>query len=54
MIHSFFNALGTAAPEAEDALYTLLESNRSLLEEHGFYMFMRETTSSPRRTLSRG
>jgi hypothetical protein len=53
MAHHFLSGLGTGAPEAEEAFYTLIEPHREMFEANGFYMFMRETSSGTRRSVSR-
>jgi len=45
MVQQFFSLLGTAGTTAEGAFYALLEPHRDLLEEFGFFHFMREATS---------
>jgi hypothetical protein len=42
MVQRFFTSLGTAGTTAEGAFYALLEPHRHMLEEYGFYYFMRE------------
>jgi hypothetical protein len=54
LVQHFFNALETAGAEAEEAFYSLIEPQRELLEEHGFYLFLRETVSPTRNARSRG
>jgi len=44
MVQQFFTLLGTAGTTAEGAFYALLEPHRDVLEEYGFFHFMRETT----------
>lgn len=45
MVQQFFTLLGTAGTTAEGAFYALLEPHRDVLEEYGFFHFMREATS---------
>jgi len=45
MVQQFFTLLGTAGPTAEGAFYALLEPHREMLEECGFFHFMREAVS---------
>jgi hypothetical protein len=51
--HSFFAVLETAGAEAEEAFYSLIEPHRGMLEEHGFYMFLREIAGRTSRTHQR-
>ena len=44
MVQRFFTLLGTAGTTAEGAFYALLEPHRDLLEEYGFFHFLREAT----------
>ncbi len=45
MVQQFFTLLGTAGTTAEGAFYALIEPHRDVLEEYGFFHFMREASS---------
>lgn len=45
MVLQFFSLLGTAGTAAEGAFYALLEPHREVLQEYGFFHFMRESAS---------
>ena len=56
MVQRFFDSLGTAGTTAEEAFYSLLEPHRELLEQYGFFHFMRDaagtTSTRPSRRVS--
>ena len=46
LIEHFMDGIGTLRPNAEDALYAVIERHHTMLESHGFFHYMKITSGS--------